>query len=229
MTERVSSTEWAKRSRAASVLGQERFTSTATTAAGASARSVAAASYSAMVRPQIDATTRAPVSSSGGRSSASHARTPGPCNPTLLIIPPVVSCTRSGGLPAHGSTDSDFTTTAPSEPRSTYGASSAPWPDVPDAVRIGFGNTTDPTVVRQINASSRVMQHEPHGRCERRSASGGAARTRPAWPGNADQQAAAGGGRGRRRSGTPGACARSARGRHDRGSRWPRPGRPPRS
>ena len=43
---RVSSAEWAKRSRAASVFGQERFTSTATTSAGASARSAAAASYS---------------------------------------------------------------------------------------------------------------------------------------------------------------------------------------
>src|SRR5690606_5856202 len=43
---------WANRSRAASVLGHDRFTSTATTQSGASARSWAAASYSATLRPQ---------------------------------------------------------------------------------------------------------------------------------------------------------------------------------
>ena len=59
----VAAAEWANRSRAASVLGQERFTSTATTDAGASASRAAAASYSATVRPQIEATTRAPVAS----------------------------------------------------------------------------------------------------------------------------------------------------------------------
>ena len=98
----VAAAEWANRSRAASVLGQERFTSTATTDAGASASKAAAASYSAMVRPQIEATIRAPVAASGGRSCAIHASTPGPCRPTLLIIPATVSCTRSAGLPSHG-------------------------------------------------------------------------------------------------------------------------------
>ena len=49
-----------------------------------------------------------------GSSSASQASTPGPCRPTLLSIPAGVSCTRGAGLPAQGSADSDFTTTAPS-------------------------------------------------------------------------------------------------------------------
>ena len=119
MASRVLPAEWANRSRAASVFGHDRFTSTATTSSGAPASIAAAASYSATERPQIEATTRAPVSSSGGRSSVSHASTPGPWRPTLLIIPATVSCTRSGGLPVHGIADSDFTTTAPSDPRST--------------------------------------------------------------------------------------------------------------
>src|SRR3546814_10927026 len=69
---------------------------------------------------------------------------PGPCSPTLLIIPAVVSCTRIGGLPAQGSADRDLTTTAPNEERSRYELSSAPCPAVPEAVMTGFGRTTDP-------------------------------------------------------------------------------------
>ena len=84
--------------------------------AGASASSAAAASYSSTVRPQIDATTRAPAASSGGRSCSSQASTPGPCSPTLLIIPPagLVHPQRRVARPT-GSAESDFTTTAPSD------------------------------------------------------------------------------------------------------------------
>src|SRR3546814_9745906 len=69
---------------------------------------------------------------------------PGPCSPTLLIIPAVVSCTRIGGLPAQGSADRDLTTTAPNEERSRYELSSAPCPAVPEAVMTGVGRTTAP-------------------------------------------------------------------------------------
>ena len=61
-------------------------------------------------------TTRAPESCSAGRSSATHAASPGPCRPTLLSMPAPTSCTRGAGLPGHGSTESDLTTTAPSSP-----------------------------------------------------------------------------------------------------------------
>jgi hypothetical protein len=37
----------------------------------------------------------------------------------LLIIPAAVSCTRGAGFPGHGSADSDFTTRAPIDERST--------------------------------------------------------------------------------------------------------------
>src|SRR3954447_7039106 len=78
ITARVALAEWANMLVLASMFGHDRLTSTATTAGGASARSRAAASYSATVRPQMLTTTRAPVSSRGGRSAASHAGTPGP-------------------------------------------------------------------------------------------------------------------------------------------------------
>src|SRR6476469_8410124 len=69
-------------------------------------------------------------------------------------MPAWVSCTRGAGLPAQGSGDKDFTTTAPSEPRSKYGASSAPCPDVPDAVSTGLASSTEPTrVVRSTETS----------------------------------------------------------------------------
>ena len=48
---------------------------------------------------------------------------------------------RGAGLPAHSNAASDFTTTAPSAARSRYGASSAPWPAVPDASITGDGSS----------------------------------------------------------------------------------------
>jgi hypothetical protein len=117
-TSAVAAAEWANRSRPDSVFGHERLTSTATTSGGAPASSCAARSYSAVVRPQIEATTRAPAARRGGRSCSSQAVTPGPWSPTLLSMPMPVSVTRSGGLPGQGSALSDFTTTAPRAPRS---------------------------------------------------------------------------------------------------------------
>jgi hypothetical protein len=118
-TAAVASAEWANTSDRDSTFGQERFTSTATTSAGASASAVAAFSNSATLRPQMLATTRAPASTRAGSSSRLHASTPGPCRPTLLSMPAAVSCTRGAGFPGHGSAASDFTTTAPREARST--------------------------------------------------------------------------------------------------------------
>ena len=181
----VASAEWANRSRPASVLGHDRLTSTATTPSGAAASSSAARRYSSTVRPQIDATTRAPVASSAGRSSASQAATPGPWRPTELIIPAVVSCTRSGGFPATGSACSDFTTTAPSAARSRYGASSAPWPAVPEAVITGLGNLTEPTVTAMSTGVSTARSAAPPAGGGRRWPGSNLTGGSPAAPGGA--------------------------------------------
>ena len=111
--------EWANMRLRSSRLGHETLTSTATTPAGASDSISAARRYSSTDRPQMLATTRAPVASTPGSSSSNQRATPGPWRPTLLIIPAGVSWTRGAALPAHGSGDSDFTTTAPMRDRST--------------------------------------------------------------------------------------------------------------
>src|SRR5207248_9809687 len=100
----------------------------------------------------IEATIRALVASSSGSSSASHASAPGFWRPTLFSIPPSVSWRRGAALPAHGSADSDLTTTAPNDDRSRYAPSSAPCPAVPDAVITGLGNSTEPTVAAMSTA-----------------------------------------------------------------------------
>ncbi len=64
-------------------------------------------------------TTVAPAASSGGRSSTSQVAAPRFCNPTLLSMPPSTEYSRGGGLPGHGSAETDLTTTAPSPARST--------------------------------------------------------------------------------------------------------------
>src|SRR5580693_5034186 len=92
-------------------------------------------------------TTRAPDSPSAGRSSVTHAASPGPWSPTLLSMPAPTSCTRGAGLPGQGSTESDLTTTAPSSPSAPYSDSSVPCPDVPDAVMTGLASSTAPTRV----------------------------------------------------------------------------------
>src|SRR3954454_21135715 len=57
----VSAGEWANIDRRLSTLGQLRLTSTATTSGGAPASAVAAFSYASTVKPQMLATTVAPV------------------------------------------------------------------------------------------------------------------------------------------------------------------------
>jgi hypothetical protein len=111
----VAVAEWANMRERSSTLGQLTLTSTATT--GAPTSSAAAAAKSSTLRPQMLATTRAPVAASGGRSSANQCRTPPPCRPTLLSIPPRTSRTRGAGLPGQAAADWDFATTAPRAPR----------------------------------------------------------------------------------------------------------------
>ena len=71
-------------------------------------------------------------------------------------MPPWVSWTRGAGLPGQGSADSDLTTTAPSDPRSTKRPSSSPWPAVPDAVMIGPSRVTEPTWVVMVTVAARA-------------------------------------------------------------------------
>src|ERR1700727_798419 len=97
-------------------------------------------------------TTLAPDSCSAGRSSSTQAASPGPCRPTLLSMPAPTSCTRGAALPAHGSTESDLTTTAPNWSSAPYSESSMPCPDVPEAVSTGFGRATLPTLVASVAA-----------------------------------------------------------------------------
>src|ERR1700683_4662646 len=97
-------------------------------------------------------TTRATVSLSAGRSAVTHAARPGPCRPTLLSMPAPTSCTRGAGLPGHGSTESDLTTTAPRSANAPYSDSSVPCPDVPEAVITGLERVTLPTLVASVAA-----------------------------------------------------------------------------
>src|SRR5271170_4602543 len=97
-------------------------------------------------------TTRAPESCSAGRSSVTHAASPGPWRPTLLSMPAPTSCTRGAGFPGHGSTESDLTTTAPRSRSAPYSDSSVPCPDVPEAVSTGLARLTLPTLVASVAA-----------------------------------------------------------------------------
>src|ERR1700734_3691251 len=97
-------------------------------------------------------TTRAPDSPSAGRSSVTHAASPGPWRPTLLSMPAPTSCTRGAGLPGQGETESDLTTTAPRSANAPYSDSSVPCPDVPEAVSTGLEKVTLPTLVASMAA-----------------------------------------------------------------------------
>src|SRR5580692_644992 len=97
-------------------------------------------------------TTRAPDWPSAGRSSVTHAASPGPWRPTLLSMPAPTSWTRGAGLPGHGSTESDLTTTAPRSANPPYADSSVPCPDVPEAVITGLERVTLPTFVTSVEA-----------------------------------------------------------------------------
>ena len=162
-TSAVAMGERANISRPSSRFGHDTLTSTAMIESDAAAMSAAALAYSSTRLPQMLTTTRAPAASRAGRSRASHAATPGPWSPTLFSIPPETGFKRGGGFPGQGSAESDFTTTAPSAARSKYAASSAPWPEVPDAVITGFGSSTEPIEVVRSTLPRRVLIAVPRG------------------------------------------------------------------
>ena len=124
------------------MFGQEMLASTATTAAGvgpgAAQTDGGGLGVSSARKPQMLATTVAPARRQLGQLLLEPGGHAGFCRPTLLTIPPASGCRRGAGLPAHGSTETDFTTTAPRAARSTMAPSSAPCPAVPDAVITGL-------------------------------------------------------------------------------------------
>ena len=98
--------------RRSSTLGQLTLTSMAVRPSTPASRAAASAKSSTRW-PQMLTTVRAPAATRRGRSSRTQASIPGPCRPTLLTMPDPAWWTRGAGLPGHGSTDSDLTTTAP--------------------------------------------------------------------------------------------------------------------
>ena len=109
----------------------------------------ASSAYSSTLPPAIDTTARAPRDSSHGRSRCRKASIPGPCRPIELSIPLGVSAIRGVGRPARGASITDLVTTAPILATSKNWASSRPAPAHPDAVRIGLGSSTWPSLVRR--------------------------------------------------------------------------------
>src|SRR5262245_10400145 len=67
------------------------------------------------------------------------ASTPGFWSPIELSIPPGVSVTRGGTLPMRGLSVVPLQQIAPRRSTSTTSPYSIPYPNVPDATRIGFG------------------------------------------------------------------------------------------
>ena len=76
----------------------------------------------------------------------STRRRPDPGGRPRSSIPAAVMCRRGAGLPGHSVTDTDLVVIAPSSRASPCRATSAPCPYVPDAVTIGFGSSSDPSV-----------------------------------------------------------------------------------
>src|SRR5215218_559109 len=69
------------------------------------------------------------------------ASTPGFCSPIELSIPPGVSVTRGVGFPTRGRSVVPLQQIAPSRWTSTTSPYSIPYPNVPDATRIGLSRT----------------------------------------------------------------------------------------
>ena len=118
----------------------------------ASVSRAASSAYSSTLPPAMDTTARAPRESSQGRSRWRKASIPGPWRPMEFSIPLGVSAILGVGRPARGATITDLVTTAPILATSKNWASSRPAPAHPDAVRIGFGSSTWPSLVRRSTA-----------------------------------------------------------------------------
>src|SRR5215212_9077139 len=84
------------------------------------------------------------------------ASTPGFWRPIEFSIPPGVSVTRGVGLPIRGRTVVPLQQIAPSRWTSTTSPYSIPYPNVPDATRIGFSRTSPrPRSTDRSTAASR--------------------------------------------------------------------------
>ncbi len=128
--------------------------------------------YSATVCPTIFTMTGTSTDASHARSRATKASTPGFCSPIEFSMPDAVSAIRGVSLPAHGSNDTPFVTSAPSRDKSTKSAYSRPDANVPEAVRTGERSSSEPmrtlmSTVAPISASA-VSRARPTGRRRRR-------------------------------------------------------------
>src|SRR5260221_9051351 len=137
-----------------STFGHEMLTSSAVTPAASDNRAASSA-YSSTVLPAIDTTALAPRESSHGRSRCKNASIPGPCKPIELSMPLLVSAIRGVGRPALGASITDLVTIAPILETSMNWASSRPELAQPEAVRMGLGSSTFPSLVRRSGAMSR--------------------------------------------------------------------------
>src|SRR6266487_1102774 len=135
--------------------GHEMFTSIAVTPA-ASDRRPASSAYSSTLPPAMDTIARAPRDSSQGRSRWRNASMPGLCRPIELSMPLSVSTIRGVGRPARGSSMTDLVTTPPIFDTSKNCESSRPDAAQPEAVRMGFGNSTWPSLARMSTSTSRL-------------------------------------------------------------------------
>jgi hypothetical protein len=140
--------------------GQETFSSTAATRGSSPIRSTTAR-YSASVSPQTFARTVAPFSCSFGSFSERNSSMPTFWRPIALSIPASVSQIRGGGFPRQGRAERPFTEIAPREPRSTNPSNSSPYPNVPDAVAMGFFSWRRPRWTER----STVIGRLPGGGC----------------------------------------------------------------
>ncbi len=146
-----------------STFGQEMLTSIAVTPAASDSRPARSA-YSATVPPAMDTTARAPLDSSQGRSRCRNASMPGPCRPIELSMPLGVSAIRGVGRPDRGLSMTDLVTIAPILDTSMNCASSRPAPAQPDAVMIGFGSSTWPSLARRSTAMALPPRAGPPAR-----------------------------------------------------------------
>ena len=107
------------------MFGHEMFSSSAATPS-TSDRMRETSTYSSIELPHTLTMTTAPRRRSSGIFSRMNRCTPMPCRPIALSMPEGVSTIRGGGCPSRSFRNRPFTTTAPSDDRSTMSAYSRP-------------------------------------------------------------------------------------------------------
>ena len=131
----------------AAMLGQLTLISNPAAHGQSSQKSSRARTYSSVECPATWQITLVPASESSesqGPESAANDLTPGFCRPTEFIIPPGTSVMRGAGLPGQGSAAQPLVVMAPSLLTSMSSLNCQPYPNVPDAVLIGFFILTPP-------------------------------------------------------------------------------------